>query len=471
MGLLDKVLPNGKQARGVSLNQDGKKVAELSLDDMGEQRTLFRYLFMYEQSKTERLLLDYLTLNCCPVYWQTSLTSFSRQAGEVAVVLNTNGEAFNLTCDWLIGADGAHSTVRKQLNIAFKGDTYQHQFYLADVSLKHTEDDNIHLFLAKHGFAAFFTMPEQKRYRIVGNLPADLNDKTDLNIEDVKPHINTIAKATIDITECHWFTTYKLHHRMAEQFRSGRCFLIGDAAHIHSPVGGQGMNTGLQDAYNLGWKLAAVVNKQVSESMLDSYTDERMPVAADLLKTTDRAFTFILSDSFWINALKKWLLPAILKRIWGSVKLRQAFFIKVSQTGISYRDSKLNLHLSHAAKIKAGDRLPYFKVFDEKTREETDLHAWCAKPGFTLIAMGYVPETELFTWARWINQYYPQMLNFYYLPPSNKNREVFDAFEITADQRKTLIVRPDTHIGFMSDVIDRGAVDNYLRSVVGCLKE
>jgi len=470
LGLLDKVLPNGKQAHGVSLNQDGHTVAELSLDDMGEQQTMFPFLFMYEQSKTERLLLDYLTLNCCPVYWETSLESFNQQADKIEVLLASGAEQIKLTCDWLVGADGSRSPVRKQLNIPFNGDTYQHQFYLADASVEQAADNKIHLFLAKHGFAAFFLMPEEKRYRIVGNLPPQLNDKQDLTIEDVKPYINSITKADISITECHWFTTYKLHHRMAEKFRSGRCFLIGDAAHIHSPVGGQGMNTGLQDAYNLAWKLALVVNKKVSESILDSYADERMPVAKDLLKTTDRAFNFVLADGFWMSLFKKWLLPKVLKKVWGNVKLRQAFFIRVSQTGINYRESKLNLHLSQATQIKAGDRLPYLKVFDEKKQEETDLHEWCAKPGFTLITLGHIPETELFSLARWITQNYAQTLNFFYLPPSNKNRHVFDAFEVKADQRKTLIVRPDMHIGLIADVIDMATIDNYMRNVVGVLK-
>ncbi|WP_448702562.1 FAD-dependent monooxygenase [Mucilaginibacter sp. AW1-3] len=470
LGLLDKVLPNGKQAHGVCLNQGGKRVAELSLDDMGEQQTMFPYLFMYEQSKTERVLLDYLTQNCCPVYWETSLETFDQQADNIGVLLTNNGEQVKLTCDWLIGADGSRSVVRKQLNIPFNGDTYQQQFYLADAVIDQAVDNKIHLYLAKHGFAAFFVMPEERRYRIVGVLPSALADKQDLTIDDVKPYLNSVTNEEINISECYWFTTYKLHHRMAEKFKSGRCFLIGDAAHIHSPVGGQGMNTGLQDAYNLSWKLAAVINKQTGSGILDTYADERMPVAKELLKTTDRAFKFILSDSFWMTLFKKWVLPRILKKIWSNEKLRQLFFIRVSQTGISYRESKLNLNLSQTTKIKAGDRLPYLKVFDEKKQQETDLHEWCTKPGFTLISLGHIPEAELFALARWIMQNYAQTLNFFYLPPSNKNRHVFDAFEIKADQRKTLIVRPDMHIGLISDVVDMATIDNYMRSVVGMAK-
>ncbi len=470
MGILDRILKEGKQARGVSLCMEGKPVAELSLSNMGIQQTMFPFLHMYQQSKNERLLLDYLTKNCCPVYWNTSLVSFKQHDIYVEVMLKNGEEESPLHCEWLIGADGAHSMVRKHLNIAFAGDTYEHEFYLADVTLENIADDNIHLFLAKAGFAAFFLMPEEKRYRVVGNLPQQLSSSENLTIDDIKPHLKSITKADMLITECHWFTTYRLHHRMAEHFNSERCFLIGDAAHIHSPVGGQGMNTGLQDAYNLAWKLAGVVNKQLNPLILDSYAAERMPVAKELLKTTDRAFTFILSDSFWIRTLRKWVLPRLLQRVWGNEKLRKAFFIKISQMGINYRDSKINLHLSPATKIKAGDRLPYLKVYDEKKQVETDLHEWCAKAGFTFIALGKLTETTLFALAKWITQTYPHSLNFFYLPPSNKNRHIFDAFEAKADQQKTLIIRPDMHIGFINDAVDIATIDNYMANVAGVFK-
>jgi hypothetical protein len=385
-------------------------------------------------------------------------------------LLNSDGEQIYLKCDWLIGADGAHSVVRKELVLAFNGDTYQHEFYLADVTLADLNDDNLHLHLSKPGFAAFFPMPEDGRYRIVGSLSPELLTKPDLTIDDVKPHLNKITKAPINITETHWFTTYRLHHRMAENFRVQRAFLIGDAAHIHSPVGGQGMNTGLQDAYNLAWKLAGVINGQCVTGILDSYAAERMPVAKSLLKTTDRAFTFILSDGFFNGIIKKWLLPVALKKLWGSEKLRLAFFRQVSQISISYTESKINLHLSQGTKIIAGDRLPYLKVYDEKKQLETDLHEWCSKPGFTFIALGKQTEDELFRLAKWITQNYPNILNFFYLPPTNKNRHIFDAFEIGASQQKTLIVRPDMYIGFINDSIDIAKIDNYLSTVMGVVK-
>ena len=254
---------------------------------------------------------------------------------------------------------------------------------------------------------------------------------------------------------------------MADKFRMQRCFLIGDAAHIHSPVGGQGMNTGLQDAYNLAWKLAAVINQQIKPAILDTYASERMPVAKDLLKTTDRVFNIIMSKNFFIRLFKKWALFKLLNRLWQSDKIRLAFFRKVSQIDICYTNSDISLHLSKDIKIKAGDRLPYLKVFDEKKQEETDIHEWCNKPGFTLIILGKFDELYLFTIAKWITQKYPGILNFFYLPPSGKNVSVFDGLEANPHSQKAFIIRPDMYIGYINDVVDITMMDNYLQNVVG----
>lgn len=472
LGIVDDALPDGKRAGGMVLNQDGKKVASLSLIDEGEHRTLFPFVFLYQQSKNERLLLDFLTQNCCPVYWDTTLISLKQSGQRVEAELQSGAETITLACDYLIGADGAHSIVRKQLNIAFTGDTYANEFFLADLELDNEEltNNQVQLFRAKGAISAFFPLPEPSRYRIIGNLSAENEGKPDLQLEDVLPHLKAITGIDIRLVNQNWFTTYKLHHRMADKFRAQNCFLVGDAAHIHSPVGGQGMNTGLQDAYNLGWKLAGVVNGQLKETILDSYAAERMPVAKELLTTTDRLFKTIISDNwFWVY-FNKWIMPWGLKFFWKNDTLRAMFFKRLSQIGISYRDSKINLHLSNAKNVKAGDRLPYLKVFDEKKQEETDLHEWCSKPGFTLIVLGKLQEIDLFTLAKWITQNYNGSLNFFYLPPSAKNQHVFDQFEIAEGKKKALIIRPDMHIGLINDVVDIDMMDNYLNNVVGLVK-
>jgi 2-polyprenyl-6-methoxyphenol hydroxylase-like FAD-dependent oxidoreductase len=464
MGIVDKALAGGKPGKGIAFYDDGKPGAQLLLGNVGDVTTIYPYILLYPQSSNERTLLDYLTLNCCPVYWGTTLTSLTQSTEMATAVLESDGSPQTITADWVIGADGAHSPVRKSLNIPFNGDTYKSLFYLIDGKVSEKFDiDLIRVFLSSKGLAGFFPMPDEGYYRIIGNMPDGVDgENKQLELDDILPSLNAIVGHKIEITDCRWLITYKLHHRMADQFRLNRCFLIGDAAHIHSPVGGQGMNTGLQDAYNLAWKLAAVINKKADAQLLDSYAAERMPVAQNLLRTTDRAFKFGMSTSIVARIFKKYIMTRLLHFAWGKESIRKFFFLIVSQTGISYRDSKLSLHLSQAKNIKAGDRLPCLKVYDEKKLEETDLHQWCAKPGYTLIILGLVIEEELFKIAKWLTQNYNGYVNFFYLPPSAKNQHVFDAFEVGKGQHKSLLVRPDMHIGFMNDAIDLDRMDRYL---------
>ena len=474
MGIIDKVLADGKPSMGVNINIDGKQKASLSLNNIGVGQTPFPYVFVYQQSKNERLLLDYLTLNCCPVYWNTSLVSLQQVPdGALARISNGDGE-YTLQCDWVIGADGAHSTVRKQLGIHFKGDAYPHYFFLADAKIDadFLTGDQIQIYLGKNGgFSGFFAMPEDKTYRVIGNLPPGYEQQEDVQIDDALPFLTEITKSKFEIEHTNWFTTYKLSHRMAERFREQRCFLIGDAAHIHSPAGGQGMNTGLQDAYNLSWKLAGVINGHIKPNILNSYAEERMPVAKTLINTTDRAFNIALSSKWYALLFKKYILFKIINAAWNSEKIKPKLFKAVSQIGITYRDRSINLQLSKATKVQAGDRLPYLKVYDEKKEIETDLHEWCNKPGFTLIVLGKFDEMYLFTLAKWITNKYPGMLNFFYLPPSGKNVDVFDAFEADPHRQRAIIVRPDMYIGYMNDVVDIPMMDNYLQNVTGIIPQ
>ncbi|MCC8411232.1 FAD-dependent monooxygenase [Mucilaginibacter sp. UR6-1] len=466
MGMVDSALDEGKQAQGITFNQHGEVLASLSFAGVGEKQTRFPFILFYPQSKNERLLLDELTTACCPVYWSTSLIKAQQTGGKVTVTASENGRDHTLTCDWLIGADGAGSTVRKQMGTPFNGDTYPNKFYLADVKLAGVADDNIQLYLEKNGLAAFFPLPEAGAFRIIGDIPQNFEDNDDLKLDDILPSLNKVTAQNISIIHCNWFTTYKLHHRMAAQFRQQHCFLIGDAAHVHSPVGGQGMNTGLQDAYNLAWKLAAVINNQIAPSILDSYETERMPVAKQLLRTTDRAFNIITASNWATSFFKISILPHLIKFMWSKPGLREKLFRTISQTGISYRDSRINLHLSQLSTIKAGDRLPYVEIFDERTQQQTDLHAWCSKPGFTLLVLGKFKEIDIFTLAKWITQKYNGAINLFYLPPSKNNIRVFELFGIKEEQKKAIIVRPDMYIGYINDVVAIDMMDNYLLNVI-----
>lgn len=466
MGLADRALQEGIQAESVSIQNEEQELVHLSLKNLGKNSTLFPFVHLFEQSKNERLLLDFLTQKCCPVYWDTTLADLVQEENQLQLHLKSTDKNSIVTTDWLIGADGAHSSVRKFLQIDFKGQAYANQFLLADVAFEQIFADNqITLKLGNASFTGLFPM-KNNRFRVVATLPKRFENQQNLTFEDIETDLAKMLPQNFRIKTCHAFSVYKLHHRMAEKFRHKNSFLIGDAAHIHSPAGGQGMNTGLQDAYNLAWKLAGVINQNYQPQILESYAEERMPVARKLLQTTDRAFNFINSKNPINRLLKNLILPFATRFFWKQENWREFGFKTISEIGISYRDRKINLNLSQTKNIKAGDRLPYIKIFDEKKQQETDLHVWCLKPGFTFIALGKLSEHDLFGLARWISLNYPQ-LNFFYLPFSVKNKAVFDCFEMKEGERKAIIVRPDMYIGYLNDAIHVELIADYLEKIVG----
>jgi 2-polyprenyl-6-methoxyphenol hydroxylase-like FAD-dependent oxidoreductase len=210
MGVVERIIKDGKKAKGVSFNREGKNIASFSINNVGEGQTPFPFIELYQQSKNERLLLDYLAQNCCPVYWDTTLAALKQTAVQAEIQLLNGRQLIDITADFVVGADGAHSNVRKQLNILFYGDTYPHVFYLADIELNNDEidDETVSLFIGKSGIAGFFPMPEANRYRVIGDLPDVLDNKDEPKLEDVLPYLNTICKFDILVVENYWFTIY-----------------------------------------------------------------------------------------------------------------------------------------------------------------------------------------------------------------------------------------------------------------------
>src|SRR4029077_7788506 len=208
-----------------------------------------------------------------------------------------------ITAAWVAGCDGARSAVRELCGITFPGAPYEHVFFVADTVVTGTMvPDEVNVYLWRSGFHLFFPMRGENHWRIVGIVPPELRGRDGLTFDEVVPSIRGEAGDALAFRSCTWFSTYRIHHRAAAHFRDRRCFLLGDAAHIHSPVGAQGMNTGLQDAYNLAWKLSLVVKNQADATLLDSYEEERIPIAQRLLNTTDRGFRLIVSDN-WLAGL------------------------------------------------------------------------------------------------------------------------------------------------------------------------
>src|SRR5258707_256355 len=234
-------------------------------------------------------------------------------------------------------------------------------------------------------------------WRVVGIVPVALRGKDDLKLDDVIPSIREEAGTGLSFQSSSWFSTSRISHRRAARFRDRRCFLLGDAAHIHSPVGAQGMNTGLQDAYNLAWKLALVVSGRANASLLDSYENERIPVAQRLLSTTDRAFSLVVSDNWLAGLFRTRVLVKIMAFAMSFAWIQKLAFRTVSQTGIQYRDSALSeMPISFpGAAPRAGDRFPWLRLKLQPHSSTEDLFAKLDDTRFNLIMIGqHAPPGE-----------------------------------------------------------------------------
>ncbi len=469
MGIAEKALAKGTTISFLNLNQNGKTIASLPFGDFGAGKTQFPFIHILEKNTNNQLLINYLTTHCCPIYWDTHLLNIEKSTDGVKIIVNHKGEIKTWYCTYLIGADGSESSVRKLLNIEFKGAKSPKKYYFADFKLTNfNAKKDANFYISKKDFIATFPLKPENTFRFTGKIPKQIAAKKNITWVDVQPHIQSLIRENLNIERCNQFTTCQLQHKIASNFKSDNCFLIGNAAHTYSPINNTGINTDLQDAYNLSWKLAGVLNQKLAHKILDSYADERMPVAKKLLKTTERAFTFLTSQNKLITVLRNFLLKHVINWLLSNKKISAKFFANVYQTGIHYRNSKINLHLSTATKIKAGDRVPYLNIFDEKTKQQTNLHNWCTGNTFVLLILGYLTPTNLFSIAKWIKTNYN--LTFYYLPATTANKNIFDAFEIVKNERKMILIRPDMHISLISDVVDTAILANYLHNVLGMIK-
>jgi len=366
LGVIDRVLELGKPGTGVDLWANGKRMAHVPLGDAGRHLTPYPYVFVLGQDDNERILGARLADWPLSVQWNTELTELVQHDDHVVATLKTpSGTMRPFTARWVAGCDGAHSAVRTASNIPFPGAPYEHVFFVADTIVTGTMvPDEVNVYLWRDGFHLFFPLRGTDHWRLVGILPQGMRERRDVTFDDVLPSLRTEAGDALAFRECTWFSTYRIHHRSAARFRAGRAFVLGDAAHIHSPVGAQGMNTGLQDAYNLAWKLALVVQGRADAALLDSYEGERLPVARRLLGTTDRVFRFIVSDGPLAGLLRTKVLARMAALAMARPAIQAAVFRTVSQIGIRYRKSALSQSSGALPgdAPRAGDRFPWMHL-------------------------------------------------------------------------------------------------------------
>ena len=364
IGLADAVVERGRQVLAANLWVAGTKAARAVFGEMGVGLSPYPFAQIFPQDEHECLLIERLAEAGVGVERQTELVAFEDAPTSVRVQLKrADGTTEHCEAAYLAGCDGAHSAVREVLGIGFPGGTYAHLFYVADVNASGAAlDGELHVAVDANDFLAVFPLKGEGRARLIGTIRKEFAvPHQTLSWNDVSRRV--IEWMRIDVQRVNWFSTYRVHHRVADRFRQGRVFLLGDAAHVHSPVGGQGMNTGIGDAVNLAWKLAGVLHERADASLLDSYEPERMAFARRLVATTDQAFTAVTSDGAIARLLRLHVVPILFPLITKLPSLRRVMFRTVSQTAVHYRESSLSE--GRAGAVRGGDRLPWVSVNDE----------------------------------------------------------------------------------------------------------
>ena len=455
--LAHRAVEEGTIAGKGRLLVDGEVRGEIDFSQIGKGLSAYPFVLMLEQSKNEKLLYEYLLKYGKEVHWNTELQSFEQTDSEVtAQVKLLSGDRQTIKAKYLVGCDGPRSLVRNSLGLEFSGSTFERMFYVADaqVDWKFTHDA-LHICLAKESFAVFFPLKGEKRYRIVGVFPEEFaKDEGDVLYEEIEARVRQLAQFELDIHDVEWFSTYKVHTRHAARFSSGRCFLAGDSAHIHSPAGAQGMNTGIQDAYNLAWKLARVLQDVTDKYLLNTYNEERLENAKNLLRTTDRMFQLVASDEWWLALLRTNVVPPIASYILSLNSVRNFIFPLISQTGINYRHSSLSQHAGDEDfRVKAGDRMPYVVI------DGVSIYDCLRAPKFHLVAFAK-NEGEYEALSGNIKGEYAGLIDFHGFQLNDDVAEIFGA-----DRTFTVFLRPDNYIGLISSKPAFMQLENYLRTV------
>ncbi len=466
LGLSDPLLARGNDAVKVHLHV-GRKVVEVPLFDAGLDDTRFPRLLFLAQSDTEAVLSDALAKRAVAAERGVELVSFSATPDGLACTLrHRSGRTEVVHTRFLVGCDGAHSTVRHQAGIAFEGSAYPQTFALADLEVAgDLRPDAAQMFAGQDGVLLFFPIRRPASWRIMAMVGSDPGAEQP-SLARLQAIVDRFSGGTLVLRDPVWQTYFRLHQRLASSYRSGPVFLAGDAAHVHSPAGGQGMNTGIQDAANLGWKLA-LVSHGARADLLDSYQLERQPVGRFVLRLADRPFAIATSTTWWARTVRTKVMPRLAPLAVRARPARRYGFRVVSQLGIRYRDSPLSTEgrpgLRH--RPRAGDRLPNAAV--RRGGRPGWLHDILTEPRLHVLLCGPIGSWDAAVVAT-IRDRHPDLVAVHHLTPDPEPGALQDAegsalHRLGAAARPAqFLVRPDGYLGYRSAGTDLSGLGAYL---------
>lgn len=471
LGVVDAVLANGKTRQDITLYRDRRRLARLPAG-LADPRPDLPYpnIVMIPQWRTTTALADRLHELGGAIRFSTRLQSFTVSGGTVHVLVdNPQREREEITARYLVGCDGGHSQVRRTLAVKFAGVTGNAQRYLlGDVTIPGWEpetDDTVHshAWLGTDGsFLGLAGLPGTAQWQIGASLDTD---------DEIEPNLITLQRLwdertghrEVRLTDATWLSSFRVNVRMVEQYRHGRVLLAGDAAHVHPPTGGQGMNTGIQDAYNLGWKLAARLRGH-NDALLDTYQAERHPVARRALEQS----TDILNAVTSRNALVRLAIQRLLLPLLSRPAINRALTSRVSQIDIGYRGGPLARGESSGGRIRPGDRAPDAHISDAATGRVLRLHDLLRGPHWTLLLIGEQATRHLNVDDLDEDVYACLIADG--SPSSFRGRVVRDSGgtfrkRYRARPGVALLVRPDGYIAWRAEAPTAGAVTQRITTI------
>ena len=462
LGVADEMVSHGYTSPGIDFSANSNKPLRANMHKLDTQ---FPYILILPQAETEKILEQYLNKLGVEIERGRTLTGFSEtENGVCGTIECVEGGTFDFDARYIVGADGVHSTVRKIIGLPFEGSRYNWTAFLGDVRLHgHHAEGGTEQFSNDCGLG--FIVPfEDGFHRVVTidrNYQGD-RETRELKLEELQKSIVSILEKQIELTDPKWLTRWGSSLRLVPQYRVGRAFLSGDAAHTHSPAGGQGMNTGIQDAFNLAWKLAFVVKGEASEALLDTYNLERHEVGKRVLRISD----FLLRSLLLRQTLLRKLREALFRLFIPLPPLQQKLTLNLSGLGIRYNTGNGKL---------AGMRIPDMELMNAE-HEKVRLYKLLSFYGYTLLI--FIDPNQAQSARKQIDQILcnaDDMLRSYVILNSGlpklhnfKANTLVDYrgdFEnkLGSKTNRVILVRPDAYVAFDFSALDADAFEKQLR--------
>ena len=463
-GVGEEMVRLGNPAKATTLYGRGKRLAAVELERIPSRHN---YILLLSQAETERLLREQLARQGVTIERGVDMAARAQVPGSGvhAVLRHPGGELAELDAPYLRRADGAHSTVRHTLGLPFAGASLPQSYALADLHLDgDLPEDELSIFLGTDGFLAVFPMGG-RRFRFIALDPAhDAKDAPDPTLAELQTAYDHIAHVPVQLRDMNWSSRFRINSRHLTTLHVGNVFFAGDSAHVHSPAGGQGMNTGIQDVINLCWKLALVVHGRAEPALLDSYQTDRLPVISNLVRTTETATRAFNSANPVVHQLLTRIAPIAL----GTEAVQNKGTRVLGEVDSGYRRTPLSAGAGSRGPLHAGDRVPDLTLRHDGA--EAPLSALLDLTCLTLLVFEpgdatVTRSSRLPAWREHLRAWDDLIVTREVAPHPEQPRQLAgdaDLTRILLAEGGLLLVRPDGYLGAAAPVDDPAVLVSWL---------